>query len=63
MQGVDVGAALSGAVQIDDDGGDVADVEVDGEAEERELDHRDQQREHERGGIAPQVQQLFGATR
>ena len=44
---------------VDDDRRDVLDLRVDREAEDRQLDDRDREGEHERGGVAPRLEQLL----
>ena len=48
---------------VEHDGGDLADVGVDRESEEKQLQHGDEQREEERAGVADDVQELFPANR
>ena len=55
-------AALLGLRLIEDNGGDLADVGVDGEAEEEELQHGDEQREEERAAVAGNVNGFFAAN-
>ena len=46
---------------VEDDGGDLADVGVDGEAEQEQLQHGNDQRKEERAGVAHDVQNFFAA--
>ena len=56
---LDEAAALLGVGLVEDYGGDLADVGVDCEAEEEELEDGDEEREEERGGVAEDVGELF----
>ena len=48
---------------VEHNGRDLADVGVDRESEEKQLQHGDEQREEERAGIADDVQEFFPANR
>jgi hypothetical protein len=46
---------------VQDYRGDLSDVCIDGESEEKQLQHGDEQREKERAGVADDVQKLLAA--
>ncbi len=52
---------MLGVRLVEDDGGNLADVGVDCEAEEEELDERDEESEEECAGIADDVGELLAA--
>jgi hypothetical protein len=60
-EALDQGAALLGVRFVEHDGGNLAHVGVDGEAEEEQLNHGEQQGEGKRAAVADDVQELLAA--